>query len=268
MAASTTCEDHGGLEKPGSLDNLKYPAVTVEPNLQALDSASKSLSDRAVTSEASHDTVLPRQDLKEYIVVSPYTTPAHLLDLSTVSRPNQLLARALSLMQPSRDDYATASYKQSFNWSAVIHRLRHLLKHETDFQWSREERFYVVVFRSRLPLSTDRVHLGALDRGSHAEATASGGLLKYWFGVPDAEGRNLATCERLPACAVFSVDRGRHLESSGRCQEGRDRPWSSTGHAGDSGPLPRMEDRAACPHHRARRFHLGHRRLVRRRRKG
>lgn len=33
-----------------------------------------------------------------------------------------------------------------------------------------------------------------VNRHSHAEATQSGGLLKYWFGVPDTEGRNLATC--------------------------------------------------------------------------
>ena len=33
-----------------------------------------------------------------------------------------------------------------------------------------------------------------VNRRSHAEATQSGGLLKYWFGVPDTEGRNLATC--------------------------------------------------------------------------
>ena len=202
MAGSSSHDGHSGLEEPGSLDSLKFPAITVEPSSPALEPVSKQPVDQALIDETGQDTIPPKKTpttQKESIVVSPYTTPAHLLDLSTVSRPNQLLAKALSLMQPTRDDYATAPYKQSFNWSAVIYRLRHLLKHETDFQWTRQEKFYVIVFRSRLPLSTDRVHLGALDQVAHAEATASGGLLKYWFGVPDADGRNLATCKRPSA---------------------------------------------------------------------
>jgi hypothetical protein len=33
-----------------------------------------------------------------------------------------------------------------------------------------------------------------LDAFSHQEAMASGGLLKYWYGVKDQSRRNLATC--------------------------------------------------------------------------
>ena len=57
-------------------------------------------------------------------------------------------------------------------------------------------KFYIVVFRSQLQQSTDRLELGAMDERSHAEANKSGGLLKYWFGSADAEGRNLATCKQ------------------------------------------------------------------------
>jgi len=32
------------------------------------------------------------------------------------------------------------------------------------------------------------------DKAAHAEAIKSGGLLKYWFGIPDENRRNLATC--------------------------------------------------------------------------
>lgn len=58
----------------------------------------------------------------------------------------------------------------------------------------RLEKFYIVVFRSRIPPTTVYADLGVLDKAAHAEATKSGGFLKYWFGSPDSEGRNLATC--------------------------------------------------------------------------
>ena len=129
-----------------------------------------------------------------HLVVSPYTTLPHLLDLRNLDEPPKLLAQALSILQPIRDDYATAPYHQSFNWDAVTHRLQSLLDlSNNNYQWKRQH-FYIVVFRSQVPPTTDRTHLGELDQVSHAEATKSGGLLKYWFGLPDGNGRNLATC--------------------------------------------------------------------------
>ncbi|MCJ1441306.1 MAG: hypothetical protein MMC23_001792 [Stictis urceolatum] len=128
------------------------------------------------------------------LVVSPYTSDAHLLDLNSVSLPCQLLAKALTTMKAVREDYATASYLESFNWSSIIQELRRLLQAEESFRWRQEESFYIVVFRSQIPPTTDRSHLGALDEQSHAEAMEGGGLLKYWFGIPDITGRNLATC--------------------------------------------------------------------------
>src|SRR2546430_14201557 len=47
---------------------------------------------------------------EELLVVSPYTTRPHLLDLRTVNNPCQLLALALTKMVPTREDYATAAY--------------------------------------------------------------------------------------------------------------------------------------------------------------
>ena len=129
------------------------------------------------------------------LVVSPYVSQAHLLDLSTVSRPSQLFAKALTVMKPVHDGYATASYTESFNWGDIMGVLEDLVKVD-EFHW-RELAFYVIVFRSQVSPATDRSHLGALDAQSHAEAMISGGLLKYWFGEPDIDGRNLATCEFL-----------------------------------------------------------------------
>lgn len=127
------------------------------------------------------------------LVVSPYLTRPHLLDLHSLSKPVQLVSKALTLLKPTRADYATAPYLDSFNWVAVMERLRGLCEAEIDQPWE-SQAFYVIVFRSRIPHCTDRSYLGALDELSHAEAMESGGLLKYWFGVPDEYGRNLATC--------------------------------------------------------------------------
>ncbi|TIA46743.1 hypothetical protein D6C83_05277, partial [Aureobasidium pullulans] len=59
--------------------------------------------------------------------------------------------------------------------------------------WQKKE-FYVVSFRSQLKHEVDGEKLFQLDAFSHQEAMASGGLLKYWYGVKDEDRRNLATC--------------------------------------------------------------------------
>ena len=131
---------------------------------------------------------------ERFLIVSPYISRSHLLDLDTVSTPNQLLAKALTLLKATREDYATAPYQDSFNWTEVLNELKKLCAAEPGFDWQ-EKTFYIVAFRSKVRPTTDRAHLGALDEASHLEATKGGGLLKYWFGEPDTEGRNLATCK-------------------------------------------------------------------------
>ncbi|KAL2043595.1 hypothetical protein N7G274_003902 [Stereocaulon virgatum] len=133
-----------------------------------------------------------RADVGDFLVMSPYTSQPHLLDLRSYQEPQRLLARALTVLEPVRVDYATAQYDRSFNWNAVVDRLRFLSK-RAGHAWTRQD-FYIVVFRSQVIPTTDRVELGGLDQNSHAEANRSGGLLKYWFGMPDENGRNLATC--------------------------------------------------------------------------
>ncbi|KAL8947837.1 MAG: hypothetical protein Q9222_005922 [Ikaeria aurantiellina] len=130
-----------------------------------------------------------REDL---LVASPYTNRLHLLDLTTLTRSQTLLAKALTNLTPTTHQYATLPYISSFNWDTVFNALAAACKIE-GFQWP-EQFFYVVVFRSQIPPTTDRTHLAELDKRAHAEAMKSGGLLKYWFGIPDADFRNLATC--------------------------------------------------------------------------
>lgn len=110
------------------------------------------------------------------LVVSPYTSRSHLLDLNLVDQPNQLLAKALTTMKPIREDYATAPYKEAFNWNEIMRVLQGLVKEE-QYEWTKRS-FYVVVFQSQVPPTTDKSHLGRLDEKSHEEAMESGGLLK------------------------------------------------------------------------------------------
>ena len=98
------------------------------------------------------------------------------MDLDTVDHENGLLARALTKLHATREDYATAPYNESFNWSDVISELQQLVKESG--QGFKETSFYVVAFRSQIKPSTDHSHLSELDKAAHAEAVASGGFLK------------------------------------------------------------------------------------------
>jgi hypothetical protein len=147
-------------------------------------------------------TLLPSQDL---LIASPYNHPSHLLDLSTLETPFQLLAKALTVFKPTKPNYATASYASSFNWQAVVELLQDLAVAE-EYNW-KELRLHVVIFRSKLNLESNRrSELGQLDQNAHREAILGGGLLKYWFGDADEEGQNLATC--MESHLVHSLDPG------------------------------------------------------------
>lgn len=132
--------------------------------------------------------------LPGHIISSPYPGPTHTLDLSRLTTPSALFARALQTLTPTSDDYATQPYEQGFDFPALFSELRRLVAEDEGFEWPRTD-FYVVAFRSVLKEELDRQRLGLLDEKSHEEAVESGGLLKYWFGVPDGERRNLATCK-------------------------------------------------------------------------
>lgn len=133
------------------------------------------VSSSEVSTPSSDGRTTPDDD-SSYMVVSPYTEPEHLLDLRTLDSENALLAQALAVMKSLREDYATAPYEETFNWTEVIDELRRLTK-EAGHKW-KETSFFVVAFRSRIPPTTVYAELGALDKAAHAEATASGGFLK------------------------------------------------------------------------------------------
>lgn len=123
---------------------------------------------RALRSEVS-----PEQG---FIIQSPYTEPAHQLDLRTLDHENTILARALTQLVAVRGDYAIAPYTDSFNWSEVMGEVRRLV--EASGKGFKETSFYIVAFRSQIKPSTEYGQLGGLDKAAHAEAVASGGFLK------------------------------------------------------------------------------------------
>lgn len=131
---------------------------------------SKTLPETAVLDEKAVGT-------RRYVVASPYTEADHLLDLETLDAENQMLAEALVGLECLRDDYATAAYADTFNWDEVVGRVRELAA-ARNHGW-RETSWYIVAFRSRYEQGIDYSHLGDLDKAAHAEATASGGFLKY-----------------------------------------------------------------------------------------
>lgn len=128
-----------------------------------------------------------------HLISSPYNEPPHLLDLNRLDIQTRLLSLALTSFKPLRDDYATASYLDSFNWQEVFDLLKAYSEAEGHV-WTAQT-FYVVEFRSILKAGVDQDYLHALDAYSHQEATTSGGLLKYWFGTKNEKRENLATCK-------------------------------------------------------------------------
>ncbi len=132
------------------------------------------------------------QKESQWLVASPYLEHSHLLDLGTLETQARLFALALSHLQLATPDYAVIRFEDVFDFTALMAILKSLANQD-GFFWKHQD-FYVVEFRSQLKHEYDGDRLAFLDKESHKEAVASGGLLKYWFGVPDTDQKNLATC--------------------------------------------------------------------------
>ncbi|KAM3424349.1 UPF0643 protein PB2B2.08 [Cercospora zeina] len=195
LTAATNTEAFSHVEvvevnSAGSSPPTRSPVSTA---IDSNDDGSDVADDALLSTTPDASSPLAHLDLNaNHLISSPYDDLANQLTLKDLETPYRLFALALTALKPIRDDYATASYLESFNWSEVFALLRELCK-QTGFEW-KELDFYTVIFRSTLLPRIDRERLGLLDQMSHQEACASGGLLKYWFGSCDGELRNLATC--------------------------------------------------------------------------
>ncbi|KAG6378209.1 hypothetical protein JVT61DRAFT_13907 [Boletus reticuloceps] len=110
----------------------------------------------------------------------PLVTETRLPDIDPVSFS---LHKALHNFHPLSEDYAGLPYALAFNWS------------ELDLPEDDEREWYAVVFRSRRKQGSDSSPLYEADRKAHEEAVSNGGLIMYWYGIPNPDtGMNLATC--------------------------------------------------------------------------
>ncbi|KAF9222503.1 hypothetical protein BS17DRAFT_708297 [Gyrodon lividus] len=110
----------------------------------------------------------------------PLITETRLPDIDPVSLS---LHKALHHFHPLADDYARLPYARAFNWS------------ELELPEDEEREWYAVVFRSKRRLGSDSGSLYDADKKAHEEAISNGGLIMYWYGIPNPQtGMNLATC--------------------------------------------------------------------------
>ncbi|KAH9485371.1 UPF0643 protein PB2B2.08 [Psilocybe cubensis] len=110
----------------------------------------------------------------------PLKTHTRLPDIDPASLS---LHKALHHFKPLTTDYASVPYADAFNWSELV------LPEEEEREW------YCVVFRSKRKPGRDDISLYDADKHAHEEAIRNGGLILYWYGVPnEVTGMNLATC--------------------------------------------------------------------------
>ncbi|TRM69775.1 hypothetical protein BD626DRAFT_391523 [Schizophyllum amplum] len=131
---------------------------------------------------------------------APLITETRLPDIDPASLS---LHKALHRFRPFNRKYASLPYAEAFNWS------------ELELPEDEEREWYCVAFRSRRKDGSDGTPLYEADRKAHEEAVKNGGLILYWYGVPDPQtGFNLATCiwqSRKHAIAANS--RPHHIEA-------------------------------------------------------
>ncbi|TFK25721.1 hypothetical protein FA15DRAFT_589948 [Coprinopsis marcescibilis] len=111
---------------------------------------------------------------------SPLTTETRLPDIDPASLS---LHKSLHHFQPITSDYAEVPYEDGFNWSELR------LPEDEEREW------YCVAFKSQRKAGSNGDSLYEADKLAHEEAVCNGGLIMYWYGIPNPQtGMNLATC--------------------------------------------------------------------------
>ncbi|KAJ7647345.1 hypothetical protein FB45DRAFT_196451 [Roridomyces roridus] len=130
----------------------------------------------------------------------PVMTPTRLPNIDPASLS---LHRALHHFKPSSENYAETPYDEAFNWDELA------LPADQEREW------YCVVFRSKRKAGSDASSLYEADRKAHEEAIHNGGLLLYWYGLPNQHtGMNLATCIwQSRRHAIAAIARPHHFEA-------------------------------------------------------
>ena len=100
MWEATKSQIHPMDRSPNLSDNkssLFYHLVDLSFEALKFGAAASSQLSSAHSDSCTHAKNGRSEDL---LVVSPYTSRSHLLDLDTVDKPNQLMAKALMMMKP------------------------------------------------------------------------------------------------------------------------------------------------------------------------
>ncbi|KAF8070171.1 hypothetical protein FPV67DRAFT_1486517 [Lyophyllum atratum] len=130
----------------------------------------------------------------------PLVTETRLPDIDPASLS---LHKALHHFKPLDTDYVSKPYAEAFNWSQLV------LPEDEEREW------YCVVFRSKRKAGSDGGALYDADKLAHEEAVRNGGLILYWYGIPNqTTGMNLAMCiwqSRMHAIAANS--RPHHIKA-------------------------------------------------------
>ncbi|OCF36937.1 hypothetical protein I316_01535 [Kwoniella heveanensis BCC8398] len=160
---ANTVSSHHSLPTPSD-DISPNPILYLPPLLSPLPESHPSAREHERLNRA-------KEALKDFETRLPDIDPASLA-----------LHQALHHFKPLSEDYASTDYDQAFNWSSLT------LPKSVSREW------YCVVFRSRRKPESASLSLYRADREAHEEAVKNGGLVMYWYGVPDHTGMNLATC--------------------------------------------------------------------------
>ncbi|BEJ17760.1 hypothetical protein CspHIS471_0700280 [Cutaneotrichosporon sp. HIS471] len=122
--------------------------------------------------------------------------------LPDIDPASLFLHQALHYFRPRDGKYAAREYPDAFNWHDLA------LPEQVEREW------YAVVFRSRRRPESSSLSLYAADRAAHVEAVMNGGLVMYWYGVPDESGLNLATCIwQSRKHAVNAISGPKHIDA-------------------------------------------------------
>ncbi|KAG6917827.1 hypothetical protein DXG01_000887 [Tephrocybe rancida] len=174
------------LNEPTFSTSLKTASTERDPHeLPAFDSKSLTHPNAPVLYLPPLLSSLPHKYPSEPIPLEhpPLVTETRLPDIDPASLS---LHKALHHFKPLDANYVSTSYGEAFNWAQLV------LPEDEEREW------YCVVFRSKRKPGSDGGVPPALydaDKRAHEEAVHNGGLILYWYGIPDpVTGMNLATC--------------------------------------------------------------------------
>ncbi|KAK4704004.1 hypothetical protein P7C70_g2211, partial [Phenoliferia sp. Uapishka_3] len=195
----------GHLSRPQA-SITEVPCATVNPLITTIPNLRPSIPPPELLYLPPLLSLLPSQTPPTYKVQAfSFETPSvgfTTSRLPSVDAASVALHFALHEFKPTTEDYAYAKYEEAFNWESLR------LPEEVEREW------YIVAFRSTRATNSPSRDLYEADRAAHEEAVTAGGLLAYWYGVPNSRGSNLATCIWMSRAHAVKASSGKkHVDA-------------------------------------------------------